>query len=215
MVCLFRRPHGQPTYCHLRQALARKIGKPVIARGLHKLRINQLRRHKIKSAFAQIILRIQTRVPNKQDESWSLLPARLRKLQKVFNCLWRLLPIAELVIEIFHVCHGYHKPLAFPECPQRRYTVYEVTMSNNYKICPLSCLTPAGDLVFHYGIWPPAFGEGKHRARPSSRRSDLNSKPSSLLLHLANNLKQIGRVRDVQDSYVAGVESPNHDLLFR
>src|SRR5688572_27700875 len=89
-------------------------------------------------------------------------------------------------------------------------------MSNDYKIRPLGCLTPARGPVCNYDLGPAdlAIREGKHPARPLPGRRNRNGKGCVLALDFANHFPHVSLIGDVQDSDLTAAEAIDGYLLF-
>ena len=100
-------------------AVAVDVGEPVVGGRLELGGVDQLDRHVVGHAHAEVIARIGCCSAEQHEKARGRAPGGVRPDQEILDGLRRLLAEAELVVEIFHVDDGDLVALPFAQRLQR------------------------------------------------------------------------------------------------
>src|SRR5947199_270894 len=98
-------------------------------------RIEEIAPPDIHASVPGVVFRVKARVPEEERIPSALLPATRCQCQEISNSLRGLLPVAELIIDVFDVDDRDGKALLFPERLQLSNAVDESVLGEDHKVC--------------------------------------------------------------------------------
>ncbi len=121
---LGRRADREPPDRDVLDTVGVPVDEPVVGRGLHLLRVDELRGGEVEVPLPQEVSRIERGVADQQHEARRKRPAAVNRLQEVADGEGRLVACAELVIDVLQIdqLHRPALPAAAPPpaAPARR-----------------------------------------------------------------------------------------------